>query len=271
MKVIFCLTTARSGTEYLTYLFRNNIKNCVSKHEPIPTMFGKPIYWYYEGKTDEIRKVFKKKVEKIYGYNTKVYVETNHAFLLSFSDVAMEFFPEMKLIHLIRDPLKMAKSGLNRFKQIRKYHFPCYYKGDDGRKYFKWILTGKEDIFKNFNYDWKTIYYLKDERKIFEFLILYWIELENRAIAFLDKYKKHNDCYTLQVPEDLNDVKTLKDMFDFFELELKQEYIDLRGRKHKGAKPTIVTKDDKNQLDEILKKNTTKIFTNISKETLCRF
>ncbi len=254
MEVIFCLTTARSGTKYLTYLFKNNIKSCVSKHEPTPTMFGKPTYWYLVGKNDEIKKIFLKKVKKIHGYNTDVYIETNHAFLKSFSDISMEVFPDMKLIHLIRNPLKMAKSGLNRFKQIRKFHVPWEYKGDDGKKYMRWALTGKEEIFQNFNFDWEAVLQLIDESQIYQILLLQWIEIENRAMAFLDKYKKHGDCYTLQAPKDLNDVNVLREMFDFFNFELKQEEINLRGRKNKGAKPTIIAEEDKKQLGEIINK-----------------
>ena len=254
MNVVFCLTTARSGTKYLKYLFKNNVIKCVAKHEPIPTMFGKPIYLYQKGKTGEIRNFFKKKVKKIQNYKADVYIETNHAFLKSFSDIAIEYFPDMKLVHLIRNPLKMAKSGINRFKQIRKYHYPCTYQVDNSKKYFKWTLTGEEEIYKNFNYDWKTIYNLDNESKIFQFLLLQWIEIENRAMSFLNKYKKHNDCYTLQTPKDLNDVNMVKDMFNFFNFKLKQKDIILRGRTNKGAKPTIITDEDKKLFGAIIKK-----------------
>jgi len=254
MKVIFCLTNARSGTKYLSYLFKNNIKGCVSKHEPVPTMFGKPIYWYHTGQTEKIKKIFIKKERRINRYNADVYFEANHAFLKSFSDVAMEYFPDMKLIHLIRSPIKLAKSALNRYKQVRKFHYPFRYKGDNGKKYINWSLTGEEQIFKDFNCDWNAIYQLTDDNKIYQIILLHWIEIENRAMAFLDKYKKHGDCYTLQSPKDLNDVNVLRDMFDFFNFELKQEEINLRGRKHKGAKPTIITEEDKKQLEEIINK-----------------
>ncbi|HEC81519.1 MAG TPA: hypothetical protein ENI42_03725 [Thermoplasmatales archaeon] len=221
----------------------------------MPTMFGKPIYWHHVGEIDKVRKVFKKKVKKIRGYNVKVYVETNHAFLKSFSDVAMEFFPEMKLVHLIRNPLKVAKSNLNRYKLIRRYHYPYRYRGDDGRYYVKWwCLTGKEKIFEILDCDWECVHRLTDERRLYQILLFQWIEIENRAMKFLDTYKKHSDCYTLSVPKDLNNRNTLKDMFDFFELELKKEYIDLRGRKNKGAKPTVVTEEDKKLLEELVSK-----------------
>ena len=54
-------------------------------------------------------------------------------------------------------------------------------------------------------------------------------------------------------------------MFEFFELELKQPNIVLRGRKNKGAKPTIITDEDRKQLEEVVSKlpgNYLEIFQN---------
>lgn len=220
----------------------------------MPKMFGKPIYWYQTGQKEKIRKLFKKKQEKIKSYNVNVYVETNHAFLKSFSDVALEYFPDMKLIHTIRNPLKVAKSNFNRYEQLRKIHYPLKYRGDDGKKYIKWTLTGNEEIFKTFNFDSKTILQVNYKHKIYQYFLLEWIEIENRAMRFLDNYKKHDDCYTLEVPKDLNKENIIKDMFNFFGLELKKEDITLYGRKNKGAKPTIITEEDKKQLREIVSK-----------------
>jgi len=177
---IFCLTSGRTGTKYLSYLFKNNIVNCVSKHEPRPTMFGKPIYWYQTGQKDKIKQLFQKKLEKINSYNIDLYVETNHAFLKSFSDVSMEFFSDMKLIHLIRNPLKVAKSNLNRAEQLLKIHYPLSYNGDDGNKYIKWTLTGNEEIYKAFNFDNKTIFQVSEPKKIYQYFILEWIETEHK-------------------------------------------------------------------------------------------
>jgi hypothetical protein len=254
MKIIFCCASERSGTKYLSYLFKNNIKGCISKHEPIPTMFGKPIYWYYSGQNDKIKKIFLKKVKKINRYNANVYVETNHAFLKSFSDVAMEYFPDMKLIHLIRSPIKMAKSALNRYKQVRKFRYPYRYKGENGKKYIKWTLTGEEQIFKDYNCDWNDVYQLTDDNKIFQIILLHWIEIENRAIAFKNKYNKNKDCFILESPKNLNEENVIIDMFNFFDLELKHKNISFSGRKNKGLKPTVISEIEKNQLKEIVKK-----------------
>lgn len=241
---IFVLASGRSGTKYLTGIFKNNVKNCVSKHEAYPDMFGKPIYWHQEGKIEEIRKVFLEKKKNISHYNVDVYIETNHAFLKSFYDLAMEFFPDMKSIHLIRNPLKVARSELNRHITLDKIHFPFrYYKGDDGERYFRWALTGRENIFQAVNINTLTPY---------QKYVLQWIELENRAMKFLEGHKKHNDCYTLSVPKDLNDYHVLEDMFNFLGVGLKNERILMSGRRNKNLIPTIVTDEDRKQFQLVI-------------------
>ena len=271
MSVIFCCASERSGTKYLSYLFKNNIKGCVGKHEPFPTMFGKPIYWYHTAQTEKIKKIFIKKVRNIKKYNANVYVETNHAFLKSFSDVAMDYFPDMKLIHLIRNPLKMAKSALNRYKQVRKFHYPYRYKADNGKKYIKWTLTGEEQIFKDYNCDWNDVYHLTDDNKIYQIILLHWIEIENRANAFFKKYDKYKDCYILESPKNLNDKYIISDMFNFFDLELKQKNISFSGRKNRGLKPTIASEIEKIQLKEIVNKLPTKYLQIFHKKPYTEF
>ncbi|MHA2283890.1 MAG: hypothetical protein ACXAC5_23870 [Promethearchaeota archaeon] len=255
MKVIFCLTSGRTGTKYLFYIFKNNVENCISvHHQSSPNMFGKAIYWHQIGEIEKLKKLFNKKQKKIQNYNADAYTEINHAFLKSFYDVAIEAFADMKLIHLIRNPLKVARSNLNRYKTIKKMHVPCTYKGNNGKRYFKWALTGQEEIFTNFGFDENTIFELSDEIKVYQFFLLQWIEIENRAMAFLDRYNKHNDCYTLETPKDLNDSAVLNDMFKFFDLKLKQKDILFRGRKNRNIKPTVITEDEKDKLKEIVSK-----------------
>jgi hypothetical protein len=249
MKKIFTLANGRSGTKFLSEIFKSNVKNCVSKHEPTPSLFGEPIYWYNQGKTEEIKKLFIEKKKKIERYNKDVYIETNHAFLKSFSDVAMEFFSDMKLIHLIRNPLKAAKSEINRKNLLFTLPLyiilpiPRFYIGDDGKKYFKWSLTGNEEIFRDFTGTSISHY---------QWYVIQWIEIENRAVNFLNKYNKHNDCYILNSPRDLNDPDEIKNLFDFMEVELKNENIIIRGKKNKNKVPTAITEEEKRQFQEAI-------------------
>ncbi|OYT57128.1 hypothetical protein B6U70_02760 [Euryarchaeota archaeon ex4484_162] len=60
---IFVLANGRSGTKYLSSLFRHNVRHCIAKHEPYPDMFGMPIYWYQQGNIEMIKKLYKKEKE----------------------------------------------------------------------------------------------------------------------------------------------------------------------------------------------------------------
>ena len=113
--VIFTLTSARSGTLYLRSLFQKNVCDCVCRHEPFfdwgnPTLFGRAIEDASLGQLDRIRALLAKKRAYIDRLQASAYLESSHAFLKSAYVAALEFFPEMRLIHLIRDPLKVAKS-----------------------------------------------------------------------------------------------------------------------------------------------------------------
>jgi len=262
MEKIFVMSSSRSGTFFLSELFKFNVKNCVSKHEPDPDMFGKPIYWNSIGNKDKIKKLFKKKCKKIEKYMIQkkdLYLESNHAFLKSFCDVAAEFYPDLRLIHLIRNPLAVAKSQLNRGIFVGKScKIPGYYNINNYRvglkkKVCRWALSGEEEIFKKFSFN------LTNYQK----LLVQWIEIENRAIDFLRKYSKYNDCYTIETTKDFYDKNKIQKMFDFFGLETKQKEIFIPLDKNVGDVQTVVTKEDADELKkliEVIPKEYIKIF-----------
>jgi hypothetical protein len=262
MLKIFALANGRSGTKYLSELFKYNVKDCISKHEPFPDMFGKPIYWYQQGNIKEIQRLFTWKKNRIEKYNASVYIETNHAFLKSFCEIAIDTYPDLKLIHLIRDPIKTAKSELNRHVTISKLHIPfSYTKGHNKNKYSRYALSGNEDIYKS----------VDNNISLFQKYVLQWIEVENRAMKFLDKYKKHDDCFTMHSPKEFNDVKKLEKMFKFFNLELKNKEILMKGKKNKNVKRTIITSEDKKQFEEIINMLPSDYLRNFQKEPYSRF
>jgi hypothetical protein len=228
--VIFTLATARSGTLYLRYLFQNNVRNCVCRHEPFfdwgnPTLFGRAIYDAYAGRVERIRRLLAKKRDYIERLPGEVYLESSHAFLKSSYVAALEFFPQLRLVHLIRDPLKVARSAAYREAWRRRVHAPFhFYRGDDGRKHFAWALTGNEAIFQPF---------AREQLTLFEWYLLEWIEIENRAMRFLAEYRLQERCFTLHSPADLNDPARIQQMFDFFGLPARKP-LRLAGRKNRS-------------------------------------
>jgi len=250
MMVIFTLASGRSGTRFLSGLMRHNVKDCVSKHEPYfdwsnPTMFGWPIDAHCRGETDAIRRLMRRKQRGILRYKTPVYVETNHAFLKAFADVAIEFFPDMKLIHLIRNPLKTARSETNRELQLHKWHVPFrWYTGGDGQRYFRWSLTHNEPIYESYDLH---------ELTLFQMYVIQWIEIENRAMRFLDRHQKQGDSFTLHSPADINDPQRIARMLEFFGLQQAHEQIEITGHQNRtpGAK-TIITDEEQRQFRQVI-------------------
>ena len=268
MMKIFVLASGRSGTKFLSGLFKNNIINCTSKHEPFPNMFGMPIYWYQNREIEKIRKRFLIKKNRMDRCKKNLYVETNHAFLKSFSDIAMEYYPDMKLIHLIRNPLKIARSELNRESWVNDVPLRIlfltyrYYRASDGKKYFRWSLTWNEDIFKELKLDSPTPY---------QMYVVQWVEIENRAINFLDKYRKKDDCYTISAPKELNDPKIVKDMYNFFGLKTKRDDILIKGKQNKIRIPTVVSDKDKEEFQKVINALPDKYLKIFQKEPYTRF
>jgi hypothetical protein len=249
LKTIFALASGRSGTHFLYEVIHRNAANCVARHEPYifnPSMFGKPIYHHARGETEPIRRLLEKKRRFIERFAPQTYVETSHAFLKSYFDLAPEYFPEMKLVHLVRNPLKAAQSLANREELIRRLHLPfVFYRGADGQRYFRWALTGLEPIYQQF-----------DVAKLspFQRLLVEWIEIENRAMQFLDRWEKHADCVTLHTPVDMNDPDRLREMFDQLGIPLRNNSLELTGRKNQTpGVPTVITDAEEQQFEEVVK------------------
>jgi hypothetical protein len=247
---IFTLTSARSGTLYLRGLFERNLQECVCRHEPFfdwgnPTLFGPAIYDAYAGRLDRIRARLARKRDYIRRCRTKVYLESSHAFLKSAYVAALEFFPDLRLVHLIRDPLLVAKSEAVREDRRRRAHAPFhYYKGDDGGRYFYWSLTTNEEIYRSFD---------RERMSLFKKYLIQWIEIENRAMAFLNKHDLHDRCVTLNSPRDLSSTASIKEMFDRFGLETRHTYVRLGGRRNQnvGYRTTIEPADER-EFDAVL-------------------
>src|SRR5207237_1887740 len=131
MLTVLTLSSGRSGTHFLYQLIRRNALDCVARHETYgfnPSMFGRPIYDYAVGKRERTRRLLDRKRSIIERCGAAAYVETSNAFLKSWPDLASEYFPQSKFVHLIRDPLKVAKSEADREQLIKWLHVPlCHY------------------------------------------------------------------------------------------------------------------------------------------------
>jgi hypothetical protein len=241
LPTIFCLASGRSGTHFLYEILRRNTRGVVCRHEPYvwnPSMFGRPIYDHAVGDDAAVRKLAERKRRVIEGYSRAAgYAETSHAFLKSWADIAVEFFPRMKLVHLVRNPLSVAKSEAIREDLIHRWRMPLRnYRGGDGKQYFRWALTGMEPIFSHF---------AGKPLSRFQWYVVQWIEIENRAIEFLKKHGKERGCFTLHSPIELNDPTKMQSLLEFLDLPRRGQEIHLQGSKNRtpGVKTEINERD----------------------------
>jgi hypothetical protein len=249
ISTIFCLASGRSGTHFLYELFRRNTRDVICRHEPYlwnPSMFGRPIYDRAMGDEAAIRTLAERKrriIESCLG--AAAYVETSHAFLKSWSNLAIERFPTMKLVHLIRHPLAVAKSEAAREALIHRWRLPLRnYRGGDGKHYFRWSLTGLEPIFAQVG-----------DRPVsrLQWYLLQWIEIENRAMAFLHRYGKAADCCTLLSPAALNDVAKVRELLEFLQVPMRNDRICLEGGRNRTPGVRLeITEQDRRELADII-------------------
>jgi len=243
MITVFALANGRSGTRFLCHLLRNNLKDAICRHEPYfdwgnPSMFGAPIYDHTHGRLDRVRQQLSRKQRFVSRRRCNTYVETSHSFLKSYYDLALEYFPQSKFIHQVRHPLKTARSETNREQWIDSIHFPWRdYRTEGGQKFFRWSLTGDEPIYQAAELP---------NRSLFQHYVIQWIEIENRAMQFLDRFEKHDDCATMISPRDLNDPTAVQRMIEHLGLEIAHEEINITGQQNRtpGKKTTVASQEE---------------------------
>lgn len=111
--VIFVATTGRSGTASLAKILAE-IDDSVSFHETYPLMNDSVMYAKNQGDDRAARHIYDhiKSINiRRHAMGRRYYIETSHIFIKAFVDyVAEDFSDKLKVIHLYRDPIKVANS-----------------------------------------------------------------------------------------------------------------------------------------------------------------
>jgi hypothetical protein len=258
---VFCLASGRSGTRFLFELLRRNTTGLVCQHEPYlwnPSMFGRAIYDRTVGDTAGLRALAERKRQVIERHlrTSAGYAETSHAFLKSWAEPAVEFFPRMKLVHLVRNVLAVAKSETLRAELIHRLRlFGRNYRGGDGKRYFRWSLTGLEPIFAHVAGRTLTA---------FQWHVVQWIEIENRAMRFLAEHGKEGDCFRIHSPVELNDPAKLRALLDFLEVPRRGSDVRIEGSTNRTLRgrtePTDVDRAELAEVISLLPASTLAIF-----------
>lgn len=248
---VFALSSGRSGTRFLSHLFRNNLGGGVSRHEPYfdrgnPTLFGRPIHDHLSGRRDRVHRLLQSKRDWVRRNGGALYVETSHALLKSYHDVVLEYFPQAHFVHLVRDPLKTARSEANRHLLFDQWRVPLRYYRERGKRYFRWALTGEEPIFASFD---------RGRLTLFQWYVIQWIEIENRAMRFIADNGLQDRCFTLHSPTDLNDPDRIGALFDRFSLPAAGREIVIEG--HQNRTPgtrTIIDHREEAEFREVVER-----------------
>lgn len=191
----------RRNAKQFTVIHETNVRNGWN-----PPMFGRVIHDHTTGRLDRVRAVLNRKRRAIGWHPTSTYIETSHSFLKSYWDLAPEFFPRTKVFHLIRNPLEVARSESNRELWMTENGLYRWYRADDGGRYKRFALTELEPIYGGFELS---------ELTLFQRYLIQWIELENRAMDYLQRFDMHDRCLTLHTPQDLNDPQMAAAILDF--------------------------------------------------------
>ncbi len=245
---LFTLASGRSGTSYLADFFTKNITHCYSTHEPYftfgnPTLFGKPIAWNTRHNDPELLPVLERKCRFIASRKEPFYFESNHAFLKAFNRHAATLLNNPGFIHLVRDPLRVAKSEYVREQMIRQLRVPfADYTDDTGERLFRWALTGQEEVFRHY----------PSSLSRFQFYVLQWLEIEHRAMQLIQDHHWQERVFFIDVGVDLQREAVLKNMIRFFDLPHQPIFkMNLRRNQTPFIGPTLVTQQDKQEFQAI--------------------
>ena len=197
---IFVACTGRSGSLSMTEIFKA-VEGCASHHEPSPKMLSKSELTnnkkeFYHRKFHKLKKVYIKRAASGYKY----YFESNHLFIKNFIEPAIEYFGDkIKIIHLVRDPLSVAKS-LYKLNHIPgKTDISTYYyldpMADDNLIDIRYLM--KED--SEFTHEFYNC-------------LWYFYEIEARIE---EAKKRHPDSFYFKIrTKELNNIEVLADMFN---------------------------------------------------------
>lgn len=248
---LFVLASGRSGTSYLADFFTKNVEYCYSTHEPYfaignPTLFGKPIEWNARQNDNALIPTLERKCRFISNRKQSFYFESNHAFLKAFHRHAGTLLRNPGFIHLVRHPLKVAKSEYQRELLIRKLRLPFVdYTSETGERLFRWALTGKETLFEHYS---PTI-------SRFQFYLLQWLEIEHRAMHLIQANNWQDRVFFIDVEVDLKREEVLRNMTRFFDLPVRPEFnLNLHRNITPFIGPTSITEQDKKEFQEIAAK-----------------
>lgn len=233
IKYIFCISTGRSGTAYLSKLL-SQLDNCSAYHEQKPVLHNEIMRDYLDGNEEKLKNELLKKIEYIRNNQNAIYADTSHVFIKSFGWEIPKHIPqnEIGVVILKRDKEKVVQSTQ------RVHSGPFTYLGK------KWILIPYKNaiikppinyyIFHFYRYLLKLYWLYKDETN--SIVKTYPKFFRNKSIQLINWY--YDEIYALGAKfkktfpkityvdlnlEDLNTIEGFETIIQTFKLN---EYYD---------------------------------------------
>lgn len=231
---IFVACTGRSGSLSMTEIFKA-VDGCASFHEPPPKMLSIPRYdsnkdIYHDRQFKKLKRVYVKRA----AIGSRYYFESNHLFIKNMITPAINCFQQkLKIIHLVRDPVSVARSLYNLNDIPGETEISDYYylnpRSADNILDIRKMIYGNREFSHNF---YKCLWY--------------FYEIEAR----IEEMKKlHPNHFIFRIKtENLNDVDVLSDMFKALNIPVNsgmlKEVVGIRRNKRKSEKVSNIEIDE---------------------------
>lgn len=242
---IFIATTGRSGTLTLVDIF-NQLDECIALHEPYPAMHDNILNAAANGDHQLVKNFYniRKSVNiRRNAVGSEHYMEANHLFIKTFVQYAAEDFDSrLKIIHLVRNPKKVANSiyalqdqpgTIEGNRWWLDYHAPTN-------------LISIPEILDT-HQEFKHPYYKA---------LWYWFETEARISAW--KKKLPQVPFIFFMTENFNDEEKLSALFNQLEISIPSSFIknvvNLRShaRSHQKKLSPLPEKTTNEMLDHFI-------------------
>ena len=256
--MIFTVCTGRCGQHSLAEYFNRFGKNCFAEVEP-PNLFyknywplggyarliqrkwivtneklgrGKALIWHDNNEFDKLEALAGKRIDRVEKIikkkNASHYIEVSKFFIRSYCDAMYKLRKDIGLLKLYRNPLKNARSFINRNKNFS--------------------LDGLMPYFK------KTCFKIDlDKLTKYQLYLWQWVEIDLRYQRLIEENNiaKHYEFKT----EDLSDTKEIEKLFQFFNIDYQKPIERITPKNtniSQGKIETLVSRQDVDEFYQFL-------------------
>lgn len=218
---VFCITTGRSGSKYLSKVLEC-VDNASVYHEHQPYGHMPKLMLHAGTGHPDVVEFIERKINVIKSVKTEHYIETNHCFIKSFWNIVSSF-SDVKVIHLSRDPYLVIKSFYlwNRIPGNQHWHLSPFASNN-------------------------IVPYIVRDTAVNR-LIWQTQEISERARLFSRRYS-HIPVYLMDT-EELNDLEKIDQMLQWLQIGYNNNKIKEIASNKEAFNISLDTTTEKNSID----------------------